>query len=215
MTSWLAQYSSALDVRDAREQAHSVYIYAYTKLADRTATLTNPTAPTPLPDPLAKPAARPSTPRGKPSSKSSPSPSSVPTTPSSTDLTTLRADLTSTQRARLALESQNSALTTELTHLRTLSASQSKQLSTLKHTIEILERKVKDRAEEIRGKGRLVEEVQDEMVALNLQLNMCEQKAERLKGENEELTRRWIEKMEKEAKEMNERNANARGRSEG
>ena len=64
---------------------------------------------------------------------------------------------------------------------------------------------MKDRDEEIWGKGRLVEEVQDEMVALNLQLNMAEQRVEKLKAENEELTRRWVEKMEREAKEMNER----------
>jgi hypothetical protein len=48
-----------------------------------------------------------------------------------------------------------------------------------------------------------VEEIQDEMVALNLQLNMAEQESKRLRKENEELTRRWVSKMEEEARKMN------------
>jgi hypothetical protein len=48
-----------------------------------------------------------------------------------------------------------------------------------------------------------VEEIQDEMVALNLQLNMAEQESKRLRRENEELTRRWVSKMEEEARKMN------------
>ena len=57
----------------------------------------------------------------------------------------------------------------------------------------------------MKGKGRFVEAVQDEMVALNLQLNMAEQDSERLKKENEELTRRWVKKMDEEARNMNDR----------
>ena len=43
------------------------------------------------------------------------------------------------------------------------------------------------------------------MVALNLQLNMAEQEKERLRKENDDLTKRWVKKMEEEAKKMNER----------
>ena len=50
-----------------------------------------------------------------------------------------------------------------------------------------------------------MEEVQDEMVSLNLQLNMAEQEREKLKRDNEELTKRWVEKMEAEAEKMNDR----------
>lgn len=64
-------------------------------------------------------------------------------------------------------------------------------------------RKVKDRDEEIRSKGRLVGEVQDEMVALQLQLNMAEQRADKYKAENDNLVRRWVERMGQEADKMN------------
>lgn len=50
-----------------------------------------------------------------------------------------------------------------------------------------------------------MEEVQDEMVSLNLQLNMAEQEREKLKRDNEELTKRWVDKMEGEARKMNDR----------
>ncbi|OCK90626.1 autophagy protein 16 [Cenococcum geophilum 1.58] len=205
MTSWISEYQSALDARDSREKANSVYIEAYTKLADRTATLT--TASQALPSPpvaptaLSKSAVRPSTPRGK----SSPPPVSPEAGGTPDTLARLRADLTATQRERVALETRAAALTTEVTALRAQTALNARRIGGLERAKELLERKVKDRDEEIRGKGRLVEEVQDEMVALNLQLNMAEQRVEKLKAENEELTRRWMEKMEREAKEMNER----------
>jgi hypothetical protein len=67
-----------------------------------------------------------------------------------------------------------------------------------------LERRGKDRVDELRGKGKFVEDIQDEMVALTLQLNMAEQEKEKLKEENDELTRRWLQKMEDEAKRMND-----------
>lgn len=77
---------------------------------------------------------------------------------------------------------------------------------------ELLERRVKDRADELKGKGRFVEEVQDEMVAMTLQLNVTEQECEKLRRENKELTRRWVERMEKEAEKVNEANKAWEGR---
>ncbi|KAK1913970.1 hypothetical protein P3342_007216 [Pyrenophora teres f. teres] len=52
MSNPLAEYLTALEARDAREKAHEDYINAYTKLADRTATLTHD-APTTEPNPSA------------------------------------------------------------------------------------------------------------------------------------------------------------------
>lgn len=65
--------------------------------------------------------------------------------------------------------------------------------------------RLRDRDEELRGKAKLVEEVQDEMVTLNLQLNMAEEKAEMLKKENQELVDRWMARMGKEADAMNDK----------
>jgi hypothetical protein len=59
--------------------------------------------------------------------------------------------------------------------------------------------------DELKGKGKFVEDIQDEMVALTLQLNMAEQEKEKLKRENEDLTKRWMQKMQEEANRMNDR----------
>jgi hypothetical protein len=59
--------------------------------------------------------------------------------------------------------------------------------------------------DELRGKGKFVEDIQDEMVALTLQLNMAEQEKEKLKRENDDLTKRWMKKMQEEANRMNDR----------
>jgi chromosome segregation ATPase len=117
----------------------------------------------------------------------------------------MRADLASTQKTRSELESRISATTSELSALKTTSTEQKKRIAALEKAKEQLERRTKDRVEELKGKGRLVEEVQDEMVSLNLQLHMAEQEREKLKRENEELTKRWVEKMEGEARSMNDR----------
>jgi len=69
--------------------------------------------------------------------------------------------------------------------------------------IKDLEQRLRDREEELRGKTRLLENTQDEIVSLTLQLNMAEERAERLKGENEDLVRRWMERMGSEAERMN------------
>jgi hypothetical protein len=81
--------------------------------------------------------------------------------------------------------------------------------------------KVKDRDEELRGKAQLLvvlfpdpdqycwntydtQQVQDENMSLNLQLNMAEQQATRLKKENKDLIDRWMARMGQEADAMNE-----------
>lgn len=175
---------------------------ADTKLADRTAAPAYQ-APSAAEEPAPSPTVstktiRPGTPRGKganvPADVSSPS-----------ALAQIRSELAVTQRTRSELETKLSTLTAELSALKVSDAQQRQRIEQLEKVRTALERRGKDRAEELKGKGRFVEEVQDEMVALNLQLNMAEQEKEKLKKENEDLTRRWVQKMEEEARKMNDR----------
>ncbi|KAI8942972.1 hypothetical protein NX059_001011 [Plenodomus lindquistii] len=174
----LADYLSALEARDAREQAHAQYVNAYTKLADRTAASAGGARNTAAP----------------PAGMSSPASDAQ-----------LRSELAATQRTRGELEAKLRALSAEVSILKASDAQQKQRIEQLERAKTALERRGKDRADELKGKGRFVEEVQDEMVALNLQLNMAEQERERLKKENDELTRRWMHKMEDEARKMNDR----------
>ena len=118
----------------------------------------------------------------------------------------MRLELASTQKSRAEVEAKLSAAASELSLLKTTDAEQKKRVAHLEKVKELLERRLKDRADELKGKGRFVEEVQDEMLALRLELSVAEQEKERLKKENEELTCRWVDKMEAEAAKMNETN---------
>ncbi|KAF2030407.1 autophagy protein 16 [Setomelanomma holmii] len=200
MSNPLAEYLSAIEARDAREKAHEEYITAYTKLADRTATLAN--QPASKVEDATTPTAstktiRPGTPKGK----ASPAPADV-ASPSS--LAQIRSELASTQRTRSDLETKLNAITTELATLKATDAQQKRRIEQLEKVKANLERRGQDRVDELKGKGKFVTDIQDEMVALELELNMATQEKEKLKQENDELTRRWVKKMEEEARRMND-----------
>ncbi|TKA74919.1 hypothetical protein B0A49_02589 [Cryomyces minteri] len=203
MSDWISQYSAALDERDRREKANEATINAYTKLADRTAALEAAaraaTHPPPPSSPVPESKARPGTPQ-----KAQRQPPSKDTEPVPTDaLSALRFDLASTQQSRAALTLQVATLATSRTTLLAQTTKNTAQIATLTSQIASLTRKIADRDSELREKARLVQNVQDEMVALSLQLNMAEQRAEKLARENEELVKRWMERVGREAEEMN------------
>ncbi|KAI9709446.1 MAG: hypothetical protein M1820_003206 [Bogoriella megaspora] len=202
MSSWIDEYYSALEVRDAREKAQSQYINAYTKLADRTAVLeANPVQPptSPSPSPSVKNVARPSASRrGKSTSEKEED-----ATPADA-LARLRIDLATTQKSRADLQARLKPLNEELEKMKVKSERDLKRIEDLTREKVTLERKLRDREEELKGKARLVEEVQDEMVSLHLQLNMAEQRSEKLEKENKELVDRWMVRMGEEADAMND-----------
>jgi hypothetical protein len=49
-----------------------------------------------------------------------------------------------------------------------------------------------------------LKDVQDELVSLNLQFNMAEDRSKKLEKENRELVDRWMARMGKEADAMND-----------
>ena len=118
-------------------------------------------------------------------------------------LSSLRTDLSTTQKARRTLANQVADLTLALSTLQSTSATSTTQLALLTRQKADTERKLRDRDEELRGKNRMVVLAQDEMVAQGLQLSLAEQKAEGLERENRELVARWMERMGKEAERVN------------
>ncbi|KAF2710033.1 autophagy protein 16 [Pleomassaria siparia CBS 279.74] len=205
MSNPLAEYLAALEVRDKREKKHETYVNAYTKLADRTASLALQTTSIEAPAPSASVSTksiRPGTPSTRPTKTSSPGPG---TDASPSIVAQMRADLASTQKTRSELETRIASVTADLTALQTTSSEQKKRIAVLERTKEQLERRSKDRVDELKGKGKLVEEVQDELLSVNLQLSMSEQNNEKLKKDLADLTRRWMEKMEMEAEAENKK----------
>ncbi|KXT10614.1 hypothetical protein AC579_6618 [Pseudocercospora musae] len=200
MSDWIEQYSAALDARDAREQAHKPYIDAYTRVADRAAAARQeyesaskkPSSPLPLD-------------RTASTSKRGFISRSPPTTiqDSSGALSSLRADLANTQRARATLQSQVTDLTSQLSALQASQQRSTAQIASLQKQKLEIERKLRDREEEIKGKSKIVEAVQDEMVSLQLQLNLAERRREEVEVENQQLVERWMKRMGEEVERVN------------
>lgn len=117
----------------------------------------------------------------------------------------LRADLAATQKSRADLQAQIKPLAAEARQLNQQVSRDARRIMELEREKAALERRVRDRDDEIRGKAKLVEETQDEMVSLNLQLNMAEERTGKLERENKELVERWMVRMGREAEEMNQR----------
>lgn len=128
-----------------------------------------------------------------------------PALPESGVVARLRADLSTNQKARLALKSQVPTLETHLATSRAEVGTLKSQLVSLSREKQLLERKVRDRDEELKAKGKLVEEVQDELLSLNLQVNMAEKKLAEKEEECRELVDRWMRRKELEAEDMNRR----------
>lgn len=174
---------------------------ADTKLADRTSSIALKQPASALTSPQIAEASkvRSSTPtkgRIRPSSKE-------PEQSLGDDVVSLRADLATTQKARTALQAQVDELTTTLKGLELQSKTSMSQITQLSRQKMDSEKRLRDRDEELRGKSKLAEDAQDEMVALGLQLNIAEQKQEKAERENKELTERWMKRMGEEADQMN------------
>lgn len=118
-------------------------------------------------------------------------------------LSALRVDLASTQKARTSLQAEVSSLSASIVTLQKTAERDKAQITLLTRQKAEVERKLRDRDEEIKGKARLVEQTQDEMVSLNLQVNMAEQRSEKLEKENKELVERWMKRMGEEAEKLN------------
>lgn len=71
---------------------------------------------------------------------------------------------------------------------------------------DALRLRVGDRAEELRGKKQMLEQVQDEVLTLELQLNVAEQQKAKIAAENKQLIERWMRRARQEADDMNAAN---------
>jgi hypothetical protein len=118
-------------------------------------------------------------------------------------LSTFRTDLATTQKARSTLQAQLADLTAQLSAVSMQQRSSQSQVTALTRQVLETERKLQDRDEELRGKSKMVEQAQDEMVALELQFNLAEQRSEKLERENKELVERWMKRMGEEAERVN------------
>ncbi|GAB7354213.1 hypothetical protein MBLNU459_g4758t1 [Dothideomycetes sp. NU459] len=202
MADWVSQYSAALKARDVREKAHKTYIDAYTKLADRTAALEGLSTRPPQQEDAAVTQEAQSPARPAPSRAKSPHTEGAEVA-SPQLLARLRVDLAATQRSRAELQGQLSRLQSDLNMAAASSKTASRRIEGLLREKRELEHKVSDRDAELRMKSRMVNDAQDQMIAMTLQLNINEEKMNKIYAENDMLVKRWMTKMGEEAEKMN------------
>lgn len=87
----------------------------------------------------------------------------------------LRTDLASAQATRTTLTTELASLNTTLTALQASLTRTSTTANSLARDKALLERKLRDRDEELREKRKMLEGVLDEVVALTMQVNLLEQ----------------------------------------
>ncbi|KAG6268362.1 autophagy protein 16, interacts with Atg12p-Atg5p [Claviceps purpurea] len=115
----------------------------------------------------------------------------------------LRLDLAESLRSKGVTEGRLRAAEEELSKLRTKTKNDARSLKALSTERALLTTRLKDREHELREKRKLLEDVQDEMITLNLQMSMAEKERDKVKRENKELVERWMARMAQEAEAMN------------
>ncbi|KAK9368271.1 autophagy-related protein 16 [Lipomyces kononenkoae] len=90
----------------------------------------------------------------------------------------------------------------KLYNARTLAEFEQLQLDKKK-----LEARLKTREEEYRERNKSIQILQDEILTYQIQLNVAEDKVNKLEKENRELVNRWMERVSREAEKLNDANA--------
>ncbi|CUS07332.1 unnamed protein product [Tuber aestivum] len=111
----------------------------------------------------------------------------------------LIADLLEAQTSKGLLQSQLAAAQAEVVLLQ----AQVKALEKMAREKEKLERKNVDLESEGREKSRAIQHLQDEMLALTMELNVLADKEQATRKENEDLIQRWMDFAETRAEVMN------------
>ncbi|KAI9698725.1 MAG: hypothetical protein M1836_003835 [Candelina mexicana] len=119
-------------------------------------------------------------------------------------LNRIRQDLIEAQRSKAELQARLKTTTEEAAMLKSRFEIDNRRLNELATERTSLAMRIRDRDEELRGKAKLLENVQDEVVSLSLQLNMAEERSAKHQRENEDLIARWMKRMEREADAMND-----------
>lgn len=201
MPSWQDEYLGALQQRDRYEKANEKLYENYAKLADRTATLQQATLRETLPIQVESKSASP-----KPPDRKASKGKDAHGIPALGDpIAKVRQDLSEAQRSRGLMETRLQSVTEELQKLKIQSSLDSQRIRELTKESATFARGLKDRNEELKGKAKFLEDMHDETVSLTLQLNMADERSQKLEKENKELVDRWMKRMAQEADAMNDK----------
>ncbi|OAA79801.1 Autophagy-related protein 16 [Akanthomyces lecanii RCEF 1005] len=142
-------------------------------------------------------------PKPPPSGSKKPAQDASPSSSNDAGTAQLRHDLAEALRSKGTTEARLRAAEEELTKLRSRGKEDARSVRDLTADRATLTTRLKDREYELREKRKLLEQVQDEMITLNLQVSIAEKERDKVKKENKELVDRWMKRMAQEADAMN------------
>ncbi|KAH7037656.1 autophagy-related protein 16 [Microdochium trichocladiopsis] len=114
-----------------------------------------------------------------------------------------RLQLAEALRSRGQLQTKLRAAEDELRKLRSSTQVAAKQIHDLKTERNSLQSKLRDRNEELDAKTKAFLDVQDENLALNLEIASQDKRMAAVKAENKQLIERWMKRVGEEADAMN------------
>ncbi|KAF8451802.1 autophagy-related protein 16 [Terfezia claveryi] len=219
---WKDSILASLTERDKREKSQLDIITAYTRLASRTSFLESKVQALQLNRPFGAPhstiCSQTQIPNPKETttpSDSSPqtnlphapgTPPSIPTPlglePTNPVLLQLKSDLTIAQRTKTLLTTDLNALKAQYTELIASHSSCKQQIAELIEERNTFSRKLATREEEMQYKNKQVERLQDDIIALEMQLNVLHDQKDKLQGEYNDLVKRMMKYKEREAEEL-------------
>ncbi|KAH8672622.1 autophagy-related protein 16 [Tricladium varicosporioides] len=194
-STWRNEYMQALKERDTKEKGgyeriDDDLIEAFTQLLAHTAALQAQVD-----------SVHSSTPESKPRDPAINTQSTTLSSPES-DFQT-KKDLAEALRSNTKLQTRLQAAEAELASLKMKTTGDARSIRDITRERDAVSRRLKDKEDELRQKTKMFNDAQDEMISLNLQLNMSEQNAKRVKAENKELIERWLIHKGQEAEAMN------------
>ncbi|KAG6001057.1 hypothetical protein E4U43_001428 [Claviceps pusilla] len=205
--SWREEYLSSLKEAECQSPINQELIQTCSQMADRISTLEAEKAALKS---LAAAAAASSSPKARlgtdvavPASNQAALSAAAAGATDGAIIAQLRLDLAESLRSKGVAESRLRATEEDLSKLRSKTKDDARSIRDLGSQHTVLSTRLKDREHELREKRKLLEQVQDEMITLNLQLSMAEKERDKVKGENKELVERWMKRMAQEADAMN------------
>ncbi|RDA83462.1 hypothetical protein CP532_6074 [Ophiocordyceps camponoti-leonardi (nom. inval.)] len=194
MPDWKADYLESIKDVERQNPVNMELVQACSQMADYISSLEADKAA------LESRAAKPHLPASK---SSSPRPRSSDVSEDASVAAQLRLDLAETLRSKGVAETRLRVAEAELAKLRSQAKEDARAIKDLTADRTTLTLRVKDREHELREKRKLLEQVQDETITLNLQVSMAEKERDKVTKENKELVDRWMKRMAQEADAMN------------
>ncbi|KAK9465646.1 autophagy protein 16-domain-containing protein [Lipomyces arxii] len=127
--------------------------------------------------------------------------------PDSTEIVKLQSEVKSLHDFQRAAKSRIKVLEADTQTLKDYNARIVAEFKKLNLENKKLDTRARLREDEHRARKQVLQDLQDEILTYQMQLNIAEDRVNKLERENAELINRWMERVTREAEKLNDANA--------